>query len=92
MKLLLVLLIITLAIEAFLHVCSVFLTEKKAKICAYINICLHLVMFFLLMALRVTIELLALSFTSSLLLYFALSYFSHLYTKKKREEEKIDDV
>ena len=82
-----ILLIADLAFIAALHCVSVFKDGNLAKIATYINLCLHIPLFLLLMALTVTIEVLALVYASSLLFYLVLS----LCRKKLMRKEEIDN-
>ena len=77
METVLILLIITAILEVLLHIASVFFVGKKAAIASYVNIGLHIAMFFELMAYRVKIEVLALAFLLSLLVYLSISFFFH---------------
>lgn len=80
--------VITVFLIISAHAGSVFLREKIAKILGYINICLHIVLFFELLALRASIEFLALMLMLSLLVYLSLSF--AYYNIKGKEKEKDD--
>ncbi len=67
-----ILLSISLFLAAALHICAVFLKTFAAKLSAYSNIGLHLVIIFELLLLKSSLETLALVITSSLLFYVIL--------------------
>ena len=77
--------ITALVIVAF-HIGSSFAKEKIAKIFSYANLALHLVLFFELMALKASLELLALCFMISLFLKLLSSFVSY------KTRGKGDDV
>ena len=74
MQVLKILCFITAAIIALFHFGSSFSKGKTAKMLAYTNLCLHLMLFFELMALKVSLELLALAFMISLFLKLLFSF------------------
>ena len=60
-----------------LHVIGALVSKKIGEVLGYVNIGLHIAMFFELMAYRVKIEVLALAFILSLLVYLSISFFFH---------------
>ena len=71
------------------HAGSVFLGEKNAKTLGYINICLHIALFFELLMLRVSIEFLALVLMLSLLVYLSLSFAYYIIKGKEKEKDDL---
>ena len=64
--------VITAVVIIALHVGSVLCREKRAKACSYVNVCLHILLFFGLMAIKISLETLALVFMLSLLIYLSV--------------------
>lgn len=79
-----ILFVITSLVIAALHIGSAFFRKKIAEILTYVNLGLHIALVFELLALKVSIEFMALSFMISLLLYLSSSFVSY---KIRKEEE-----
>ena len=75
------------AIIAILHIGSASLKKKIAEILTYVNLGLHIIEFFMLMALEVSFEFCALFFMMSLFTYLLSALVSN---KIKRKGEKND--
>ena len=68
-----------------LHVIGALVSKKIGEVLGYVNIGLHLLLIFVLMALKTSFEFMALSFMVSLLIYLLPAFIS--YKVKKRREE-----
>ena len=89
-----VMFLVTLIAVFIFHFLSVFMKENIAKIVIYANIALHIVMFFELLLIRVSLEMLAIIFMSSLLIYLLLSFIRYKKSLQKEVggEEAEDDL
>ena len=81
--------VIASAIIALFHIGSVVFEKKLSQILSYVNLALHIVLLFILMALEVSFEFMALCFMVSLLIYLFSSYLSY---KIQRRRVKRDDL
>ena len=73
MQALKIIFILTAIVILVLHILAAILSKKAKTVLSYVNMCLHIAMFFELMAQRASIELLALSFMVSLLVSLSVS-------------------
>ena len=79
-----ILFLIVAALMLSLHISTAVFRKKIAEILGYVNLGLHIVMFFLLMLLEVSLEFLALVFMMSLLVYLLSSFVSYKLIRKER--------
>ena len=75
-----------LALIAAFHACSVYLDKLPARIFAYVNIGLHIVLVFLLLYIGAELSEAAVLFMGSFLLYLALSFFR---SDKPKDEKSV---
>jgi hypothetical protein len=71
------------------HALAAFINCNISKMFGYVNIALHICLFFVLMILKTKLEVLAISFMFSLFVYLFFSYAAYRFsTKRKREEDE----
>ncbi len=78
---------IAAAVVILFHALAVFLNGNISKITNYVNIVLHIGMFFGLMMLKAKLETLAISFMFSLFIYLLFSYMRYFFSSKRKREE-----
>ena len=80
-----ILFLIAASLILVIHICTSILKENIAKILSYVNLGLHIVIFFLLMLLKVSLEFLALVFMISLLVHLVAALISYKLREKERD-------
>ena len=81
-----ILFLIAASLILVIHICTAILKENIAKILIYVNLGLHIVVFFLLMLLKVSLEFLALVFMISLLVHLVAALISYKLREKERDD------
>ena len=79
--------VIVAAAIILLHALATLTKGNVSKLLAYVNIFLHICLFFGLMILKAKLEILAISFMYSLFVYLLFSYAVHYFSVKRRERE-----
>ena len=80
--------VIAAAAIILLHALATLTKGNVSKLLAYVNIFLHICLFFGLMILKAKLEILAISFMFSLFVYLLFSFAAYRFsTKRKREED-----
>ena len=81
-----ILFLIVASLILTIHILAAVFKKSIAGILIYVNLGLHIVMFFLLMMLKVSIEFLALVFMISLLVHLVSALISYKLRKKERDD------
>ena len=81
-----ILFLIVASLIPAIHIFAAVFKKNIAEILTYVNLGLHIVMFFLLMMLKVSIEFLALVFMISLLVHLVSALISYKLRKKERDD------